>query len=143
MPAGPGPMGFAYFAAVKAIGYTATSAFLKKGYGLRGSPKPNILGVGLTRTGIGLAAGALYGGLWIFGLNKLISGDSGPILYYIFLLPVRLAEWYLLVWLFFDRKLQNRTLLWKSIAFGTLCSYALDAFGVGAAFVLPGGLWIC
>jgi len=136
-------MGFAYFAAVKAVGYTATSAYLKRRYGLRGSPRPNILGVGLTRTGIGLRAGALYGGLWLLVLNKLISGDTTPILYYIFLLPIRLAEWCFLIWLFFDRALRNRTLMWESVGFGTVCSYALDIFGVGAALVLPGGMWIC
>ena len=63
MAGGPAPMGFLYFTAIKAAGYTAASAVLKIGYGLRGAPMPSIWTVGLTRTGIGLAAGALYGGL--------------------------------------------------------------------------------
>jgi hypothetical protein len=64
-------------------------------------------------------------------------------IYYIFLLPVRLAEWTFLIWLFFDRGLHDRVRMWKYVAFGTICSYALDAIGVGAALVLPGGFWVC
>jgi hypothetical protein len=142
MPVGPEPIGFAYFAAVKAAGYTAASVILKNGYGLRGSSKPNVWSAGLTRTGIGIAAGLLYGSLWIFLLGKFV-GDSYGGLYYIFLLPVRVAEWCLLIWIFFDRGLHDRARMWKYIAFGTLCSYALDAIGVGAALVLPGGIWVC
>ena len=142
MPAGGTPMGFAYFAAVKAAGYTAASAVLKNGYGLRGSSKPSVWSVGLTRTGIGIAAGLLYGGLWTFILGRFFA-NIAPILYYAFLLPIRLAEWSLLIWIFFDRGLHDRTRMWKYIGFGTLCSYVLDAIGVAAAFVFPGGIWVC
>ena len=143
MPAGPSVMGFVYFAAVKAAGYTAASVVLKNGYGLRESPRPNVCGVGLARTGIGIGAGAIYGGLWYFVLSKFVGEQSTAILYYLFLLPLRLAEWSFLIWLFFDRGLHDRTRLWKFAAFGTIASYVLDAVGVGAAFVLPGGMWIC
>jgi hypothetical protein len=142
MPAGPAPIGFAYFVAVKAAGYTAASVVLKNGYGLRDTPKPRVWSVGLTRTGIGVAVGLLYGGLWMFLLGKIVGGSS-PILYYVFLLPIRMAEWSLLIWLFFDRGSHDRTRMWKYAAFGTLCSYALDVIGVVAAWVLPGGIWVC
>jgi len=75
MPAGPAPMAFGYFVAIKAAGYTAASLVLKNGYGVRKSPKPNVWTVGLTRTGIGIVAGLLYGALWIFVLSKF-AGDS-------------------------------------------------------------------
>jgi hypothetical protein len=142
MPAGVGPAGFAYFAAIKVAGYSAASIFLKNGYGLRNSPKPPVWCVGLTRTGIGLAAGAVYGALWIYGLSKLLP-NTYPAFFYLFLLPVRLAEWSFLIWIFFDRGLLDRDRMWKYAGFGTLCSYGLDAIAVGAAVVLPGGLWIC
>jgi hypothetical protein len=142
MPAGVGPAGFAYFAAIKAAGYTGASVILKNGYGLRNSPKPAVWLVGLTRTGIGIAAGVAYGSLWIFGLKQLLP-DTYPAVFYLFLLPVRLAEWSLLIWIFFDRGLRDRNRMWKYARIGTLCSYALDAIAVGAAVVLPGGLWIC
>src|SRR2546426_8659764 len=138
MPGGPEPLGYAYFAAVKAVGYTAASVVLKRGYGRHGSNKPSVWKVGLTRTGIGIAIGVLYGGLWFFAFGR-IAGDASTIAYYVLLLPVRLAEWSLLIWLFFDRGLHDRSRMWKYIGFGTLCSYVLDVIGVGAALVLPGG----
>jgi hypothetical protein len=145
MAGAPTPAGFLYFTAVKAAGYTAASVVLKIGYGLRAAPKPSVWTLGLTRTGIGLAAGALYGGLWILALNKFntMEGEGSAVLFYLFLLPIRLAEWILLIWLFLDRGLHQRARMWKYAAFGMICSYVLDAIGVGAAFVLPGGFWVC
>ena len=145
MAGAPTAAGFLYFTGIKAAGYTAASVVLKIGYGLRGAPKPSVWAVGLTRTGIGLAAGALYGGLWILAMNKFntMEGEGSAILFYVFLLPIRLAEWILLIWLFLDGGLQQRGRMWKYAAFGTICSYALDAIGVAAAFVLPGGIWVC
>jgi hypothetical protein len=144
MAGAPTAAGFAYFAGVKAVGYTAASIVLKRGYQVIEPVKINVMTVGLTRTGIGVVAGLVYGGLWIFAANLMRNpSDSLPIYYYIFLLPVRLAEWTFLIWLFFDRTLHDRTRMWKYIAFGTICSYLLDAIGVGAAFVLPGGFWVC
>jgi hypothetical protein len=145
MAGAPTAAGFLYFTGIKAAGYTAASVVLKIGYGLRGAPKPSVWAVGLTRSGIGLAAGALYGGLWILAMNKFntMEGEGSAILFYVFLLPIRLAEWILLIWLFLDRGLQQRGRMWKYAAFGTICSYALDAIGVAAAFVLPGGIWVC
>jgi len=145
MAGAPTPAGFLYFTAVKAVGYTAASVVLKYGYGAWRAAKPRIWALGLTRTGIGLVAGGLYGGLWILALNKFdkFAGEGSAVLFYVFLLPIRLAEWILLIWLFLDRGLHERGRMWKYAAFGTICSYALDAVGVGAAFVLPGGFWVC
>jgi len=145
MAGAPTPAGFLYFTAVKAVGYTAASVVLKYGYGAWRAAKPRIWALGLTRTGIGLVAGGLYGGLWILALNKFdkFAGEGSAVLFYVFLLPIRLAEWILLIWLFLDRGLHERGRMWQYAAFGTICSYALDAVGVGAAFVLPGGFWVC
>lgn len=145
MAGAPTGMGFLYFAAVKAAGYTAASVVLKYGYGLWRAAKPSIWALGLTRTGIGLVAGGIYGGVWILALNKFNSsgGEGFAVLFYAFLLPIRLGEWILLIWLFLDRGLHQRGRMWKYAAFGTICSYALDAIGVGAALVLPGGFWVC
>jgi hypothetical protein len=141
----PTATGFAYFAGVKAIGYTAAAIAFKHGYRAVAATKANVVTVGLTRTGIGIAAGLVYGGLWIFAANQMRLQESGRLFvyYYLFLLPVRLVEWSLLIWIFFDRGLHDRVRMWKYVAFGTICSYVLDAIGVGAAFVLPGGLWVC
>lgn len=136
-------MGFTYFAAVKAAGYTAISVAIKKGYGLLGMPKPSVWAVGLTRTAIGIGVGAIYGGISIYLINKYQRAEDFQPLFYAGLLPVRFAEWTLLIWIFFDRALQNRAKWWIYAGLGVLTSYALDAIGVGAAFVLPGGFWVC
>jgi hypothetical protein len=146
MPAGPGPMGYVYFAGVKAIGYTAVSAVLKSGYGLRDAQKPKLWAVGLTRTGIGIAVGGLYGIVWLFVRNKLSTADFDSLdslRYFGTLIPIRFAEWSLLIWIFFDRGLRDRERQWKYAGIGILCSFLLDAIGVGAAMVLPGGFWVC
>lgn len=144
MAGAPTAAGFAYFAGVKAVGYTAASVVLKRGYQAISPVKTSVVTLGLARTGIGIGAGLIYGGLWIAAASLMRSpSDSLPIYYYIFLLPVRLAEWTFLIWLFFDKTLHDRVRMWKYVAFGTICSYILDAIGVGAAFVLPGGFWVC
>jgi len=144
MAGAPTAVGFAAFAGVKAIGYTAAAAVLKRGYARTSPPTANVVTVGLTRTGIGLVAGLIYGGLWILAANRMQNpSDSLGIYYYVLLLPVRLVEWTFLIWLFFDRGLHDRSRLWKYVIFGTICSYVLDVIGVVAAFVLPGGFWVC
>lgn len=92
MAGAPTAAGFAYFAGVKAIGYTAAAAVFKHGYQAIAPVKTNVVTVGLSRTGIGLAAGLIYGGLWILAANLIRNpSDSLPLYYYIFLLPVILG----------------------------------------------------
>lgn len=142
MAGSPGPLGLVYFAGVKAIGYTAASVVLKRGYGLRSSPSPSVLTIGLTRTAIGIGAGLLYGGAWYLLVNNA-KQDISPVYYFVFLLPIRLVEWSFLIWIFLDRGFDDRVRLLTYATFGTICSYVLDAIAVGAAFVLPGGIWVC
>ncbi len=97
MPAGPALNGIWIFRRYKSRGLYHGLIGPQNGYGVRGSPKPNVWSVGLTRTGIGIAA----------------------------------------------RRLHDRVRRRKYSVFGTICSYALDAIAVSAAFVLPGGIWVC
>jgi hypothetical protein len=145
---GGSALGFAYFAGVKAIGYTAAAPVLKKAYGLGDSPRPRVITIGLTRTAIGVVAGLLYGGMWLFFGESLRTNHPTPafflpIAFFGLLLPIRLAEWSLLISIFLDRKLKNRSLWWKAAFAGSGWSYCLDVIGVIAAFVIPGGVWIC
>jgi len=58
-------------------------------------------------------------------------------------LPIRIAEWLLLIWIFYDRHFLLKKLDTKAVAGGIAWSYVLDAVGIGAALVLPGGIWVC
>jgi len=143
MPAGPGPIGFIAFSAVKFVGYTAAALVLKKAFK---STDASVTKAGLARTGIGLVAGTLFGGIWILSSmhfeNKWPDWLAGTTFFGL-LIPIRLAEWSLLIHLFFDRGLQQRARDMKFAVFGSLWSFVLDAIGIAAAFVVPGGFWIC
>ena len=142
MPAGPGIAGFFYFVGVKAAGYTAAVPFIEPLYNSDTS-KPSVLSVGLTRTVIGVGVGIAYGGLWML-LDKFQFSDVvNGILFFGLLVPIRFLEWGALVKIFFDRSLSLRSTLWKVLIGGTVWSFCLDGVGLFAAFVLPGGMWVC
>ena len=110
MPAGisnPG-LGYATFCAIKFAGYTAAAHFLSMSYNRDDLASWKVGGV---RTLIGMAAGAAYYGLWtlIPRMTHPTAGlfDGFPYLYLAGLLPVRIAEWWLLIWLFYDRALRQ------------------------------------
>jgi len=137
-----GPLGFVYFAGVKYAGYVAAALVLRETYKSSASPWR----VGLARTGIGLVAGTLFGGVWLlmssFFENKWPDWLAG-VVFFGLLVPVRLAEWSLLIHFYFDEGLVQRAKDLKFAAFGSLWSFVLDAVGIFAAFVVPGGFWIC
>jgi len=140
MPMGPAPLGFAYFVGVKFVGYTAAAYLLKKVYP---EFKAGIAKVGTARTAIGLVAGLAYGAVWILLASRVFRTQDPSVAYFLGLLPVRIAEWLLLLHLFFDRNLKDRQKSIKSAVAGSIWSYSLDAIGIGAALVIPGGVWIC
>jgi hypothetical protein len=45
--------------------------------------------------------------------------------------------------IFFEPRLLRSARSWKYTVYGHLWSYALDAIAVAAAFVVPGGVWVC
>ena len=140
MPMGPAPLGFAYFLGVKFAGYAAAAYVLRKAYP---DFKGSIVRVGAARTAIGIGAGLAYGAIWWYGTSLLHSANPSMIFYFIGLLPVRIVEWMWLMHLFFDRRLTDAQKAFRVSAGGTAWSYCLDAIGIGAALVVPGGIWVC
>lgn len=143
MPGGlntPG-LGYATFCAIKFTGYMAAGHFLSVQYDRDHSAWK----VGAVRTLIGMAAGAAYFGLWLLVDPQHLGMGSGsgiPWLYLAGLVPVRIAEWWLLIWLFFDRELREVAKGWRMVGLGTIWSYVLDAPAI-AGFIATAGLWIC
>jgi hypothetical protein len=142
VPGGPGPIGFAAFAGVKLLGYSVAASILTTVFQ---SPRSAWL-VGLARTGIGLVAGTLFGGLWIL-LGMLFHSKwpdwAAALLFFGLLIPIRLAEWSLLIHFFFDRRLVQRVRDLKVATLGSAWSFVLDGVGIVSAFVIPGGFWVC
>jgi len=145
MPAGistPG-LGYATFCAIKFAGYTAAAHFLSMSY-----KRADLASwkVGAVRTLIGMAAGAAYFGLWtlVQRSGHAPGGIHGgfPLLYLAGLLPVRIAEWWLLIWLFYDRKLREPAKGWRMVWLGTIWSYVLDAPAI-TGFIATAGFWVC
>jgi hypothetical protein len=142
MPGGPAPLGFACFAAVKFAGYTAAASALNRSFQAK---ETNIWKVGAARTALGLAAGAAYGGLflWLTKDSATLVTDNPSALYLGGLLPIRFGEWCFLIWYFYQRGKPNHVLLVGNTVVGIVWSYVLDAVGIFAAIVVPGGVWIC
>jgi len=142
MPAGPGPIGFVAFTGVKFLGYSVAATVLNNSF----QSSRSAWLVGLARTGIGLVAGTLLGGTWIL-LSDHFEGKwpdwAPPTVFFGLLIPIRLAEWSLLIHFFFDRGLIQRARDLKFAAAGSGWSFVLDAVGIVSAFVIPGGFWVC
>ena len=118
-------IGYIVFCMVKFVGYSFAGLLLSESY--RRSDR-NSWAVGGTRTLIGMGASAAY-----YGLFNLLSIPEGA-LPWIGLIPVRLAEWWLLLWMFYDRPLQQRPKGWRCVSFGTFWSYLLDLPAIVATF---------
>jgi len=63
--------------------------------------------------------------------------------FYLLLAPIRLAEWLLIIWLFYGRKNPDLRRLVVYAVLGSLWSYVLDLPAILAVFILPAGAWIC
>jgi hypothetical protein len=140
MPMGPGPIAFVAFVGVKFIGYTAAAKVLQRTYV---APQISVFKVGSARTALGIAAGLAYGGIWMFATRNVVEAGPSMLWYFLGLVPVRMGEWSFILWAFFDKKDPDWTRLLIFAGLGSLWSYALDAIGVGAALVIPGGIWVC
>lgn len=135
MPFGPSALGLAYFTGIKLAGYSAAGAYLNRHEGVR-RPAPIVFGG--TRTLIGLAVGTGY----MFTLGRFHIPDSG-IAFLAGLLPVRFFEWLGVIWLFYRTLPHLAERQPRYIALGIGWSFLLDLPAILAAFVLPGGVWIC
>jgi hypothetical protein len=131
--------GYATFCAIKFVGYTAAGHFLSMQY----DRDVSAWKVGAVRTLIGMVAGAAYFGLWWI-IDPRFPGASSSFLwpYLAGLLPVRIAEWWLLIWLFYDRELRQVAKDWRMVALGTIWSYVLDVPAI-AGLIATAGFWIC
>lgn len=140
-------MGFVYFAAVKYAGYSAYCRWAIEprlhNSGGATSPAPSAWKAGAVRTLIGLGIGTVVGlGFWKIPYFSQQDGLA-TFLFFGFLVPVRALEWWLLFcWIYGIGSLGEST-GWKLISGGIAASFALDGLGILAAFVLPGGIWIC
>ena len=129
-------IGYAGFATVKFAGYALAAHYISKSY--RRTDRNRYV-VGGVRTLIGMGFGAAYAGIW--SLLPAV-GTGGGLLFFVGLAPVRVAEWWLLLWWFFDRRLEDQHKGWGIVRVTTVWSYVLDVPAT-IGFFVTGGLWIC
>lgn len=134
MPFGPSLIGAAAFTAVKLVGYSVAGRKLNKWYRVD-SPHPIVFGI--VRTCIGLAVG--------ISLLYFLTGiaGQGDQLFFAILIPVRFLEWFLVIFLFFERKQFSFKRITGNSALGIFYSFVLDIPAILSAFVVPGGMWVC
>jgi len=129
--------GYATFAVVKLAGYSVAGYVLGKAYS---QPRANAAVSGLTRTVIGLVVGAAYGSAMALLATQV--GAAGLVIFLVGLVPVRLGEWRVLLWLYYDRALAERRKDWGWATAGTAWSFVLDVPALFGAIVTA-GVWIC
>lgn len=130
-------IGYLSFCAIKFAGYSMVASTISDVYGRADLSSWKVGGL---RTLIGMTAGAAYYVCWRLVPEAYLA--FGGLDYLAGLLPVRICEWWLLLWLYYDRPLERRALGWRSVGSATLWSYALDIPAL-MGFVFTGRLWIC
>jgi hypothetical protein len=130
-------VGYLVFGGIKFAGYSLAARFISKKYG-RANRNPYV--VGGSRTLIGVVAGALYVGLLALLPQSFVK--TGGLLFLLGLVPMRVAEWWLLLFLFYDRRFEHPALGWRIVILAMLWSFALDVPAIAGAF-FTGGFWIC
>ena len=128
--------GYVAFSAVKFGGYTFAVWRLNRSYP---DHTHNVVAVGATRTGIGMLFGTL---LTMLLFPLVFIGSRGLLLGYLVFVPVRLLEWWLIILIFYDRRLVTRAKDWRCAGLGTVWSFVLDAPAI-IGLVATGGFWIC
>src|SRR5262249_20288839 len=105
------------------------------------------------------AYAAYRGSAWVFGLARTLLGVAAGVTYaiyaerfalnhselgfFLWLLPVRLTEWLLVLFLFFERHDFRLPRLAKFAVLGSAWSYAFDFPAFLVAWYFPGGFWVC
>ena len=101
MAGGPTELGFVYFAAAKYVGYTAFCGWFLQPRARKILPEetklPSPWLAGGVRTLLGVVIGAVVGlGFWKIPFFEN-HAHAGFILFFAFLVPVRIGEWWLLL----------------------------------------------
>ena len=141
-------MGFAYFAVAKFLGYTTFCRWVIERRLLMSmaAPSPTSLlpptevisaklpsefQAGAARTVIGVTAGALAGLAFFSGIPGL-DHHSGivTIIFFALLVPIRIGEWWFLLWWMYRDFPLSSNMRGRIITFGILVSFALFQFNI-------------
>ncbi len=136
MPAGPTLIGVGYYCAIKLAGYSAAGYLLNKE--TPQARKPRAISVGLARTLIGVVFG-----MTVLAALAMASLGSHRWIFFAALVPIRIAEWMLLILLFYSEAKWTMRQKLGYACLGVILSFTLDVPTLLAVFKLPGGFWVC
>jgi hypothetical protein len=122
------------YTTVKLAGYSFFGKKLNQWYN-KTRPRPIVFGAARTLLGIVVGIGSLF----------LLSGltSNREALFLILLIPIRFFEWFLMLYLFFERNNFSIKRISRFSTQGIFFSFALDIPVIFSVFVIPGGVWIC
>ncbi|MGE3320346.1 MAG: hypothetical protein AB7I18_13720 [Candidatus Berkiella sp.] len=121
-------LGSLFYFFLKFLCYSGYAKYLNHLYG----KKHSIWKVGIFRAILGLVVGAALNFLLLGALNIQVTSGRAPVggrdtdIYFLLLTTIRLGEWLLTVWYFYDRELYISWKLFKAVLFGTVISYLVD-----------------
>lgn len=121
-------LGTLFYFLLKFLCYSGYAKYLNRLY----NKTHSIWKVGICRTLLGLVVGAalnflLLGALHIqLGMGRSPLGGRDTDIYFLLLTTIRIGEWLLIVWYFYDRELYISWKLIKAVLFGTILSYLID-----------------
>ncbi len=135
MPIGPSPtIGLIAYSTIKLIGYSLFGRQANKWY-KKTSPHPIIFGAARTLLGVAVGIGSLF-------LLSSLTSNQGT-LFFVFLIPIRFFEWFLILYLFYERKNYSFKRISGYAVMGIIWSFVLDIPAIMSVFIIPGGVWVC
>jgi hypothetical protein len=118
--------GTVIYASIKILGYSLFAKYLNSLF----AKQNNIWKVGLIRTAIGVVLGILHNAFFLSFLNVSMGrspiGGEDTILYFALLILLRIFEWGLIIFWFYEKKLLSNYRVAVAIALGVIWSFILD-----------------
>lgn len=136
MPGGPifdEPQSYVALVVVKFVGYACSAYFFNARYS---DSNANPFLFGAARTVLGMLLGAAV------GFAGLITLELALLVFLVGLIPFRIFEWYLTLWIFYRKSSNYKASLVTNIVLGIVWSFALDIPAI-IGFIATGGFWIC
>jgi len=118
--------GTLFYGIIKVLGYSLFAKLLNSLF----SRENSIWKVGLIRTGLGIVLGFLHNAFFLHVLEvskgRSPFGGKDAYLFFLLLVVLRIIEWGIIIFWFYDRKLENKAATFKSICLGIVWSFILD-----------------
>jgi hypothetical protein len=119
-------LGTMLYACIKISGYTFFARYLNRLFACPHS----IWKIGFIRTLLGVVLGLAHNAFFLsffkVTMGRAPLGGEDTLLYFIVLVLLRVFEWWLIIYWFYDRTLQRKNSMIKAIVLGILWSFILD-----------------